>query len=527
MIRSFLALLLALPLSAAVSPTAIKAHIDFLASDALEGRETGTRGYDIAAAYVATQFQALGLDVSTQPVDFRTARIDGAKSAMTVGNATLAHRKDVILRPDFARPVSDASGEIVFAGFGVVAPELGVDDYAKLDVRGRIVLVLSGAPAKFPNDQRAYHSSGERKRDLAAEHGAIGFLTVSTATDEKRFPFAKAASQSDSTAMRVVDGGRILGVSSQLLADGTISQQTARTLFANAPATFDNVLADAEKSVSHSFPLGVSASIHTETTHGTAKAANVIGILSGAEPSFVAYTAHLDHLGIAPNKPGDNIYNGALDNASGVAALIEIARAFTQLPPKPKRSIVFVAVCGEEKGELGSSYFAAHEASNVVADINMDMFTMLFPVRDVIAMGGEHSTLGDLARAAATRAGFEVSPDPQPEEVRFIRSDQYSFVKQGIPAMIFKAGNKSTDPSIDSDKIARDWLRNVYHSVNDNPDQKLDYPSGARWADANFYLGLAVANADQPPAWKPGDFFGEKFGSRQHQSGGADALVRP
>jgi Zn-dependent M28 family amino/carboxypeptidase len=513
--KLILILLAAAPLFAAVSPNAIRSHIQFLASDALEGRETGSRGYDIAAAYVATQFESLGLNVATQPIHFRTARVDGAKCTMTVGDAVLSHRKEVIFRPDFTRTSSDAAGEIVFAGFGVVEPDLGVDDYAKVDVHGKIVLILSGAPAKFPADQRAYHSSGERKRELAASHGAIAILTVATRTDEKRSPFSKAAAQSDMTGMRTLDAYRILGVTPALRAEVAVSPATARTLFTSAPMTFDSVLDDAEKSVSHSFPLGVNASIHTETTHGTASSANVIGVLPGsaAPASYVAYSAHLDHLGVAASRSGDNIYNGALDNASGIAALIEIARAFTQLSDKPKRSIVFVAVCGEEKGELGSAYFAAHPTvSPLVADINMDMFTMLFPVRDVIALGAEHSTLGELAREAAAKAGFEVSPDPQPEEVRFIRSDQYSFVKQGIPAMIFKAGNKSTDPSIDSDKIAREWLRNVYHSVNDNPDQKLDYPSGARWADANFYLGLAIANSDVAPSWKPGDFFATKFG---------------
>jgi Zn-dependent M28 family amino/carboxypeptidase len=210
---------------------------------------------------------------------------------------------------------------------------------------------------------------------------------------------------------------------------------------------------------------------------------------------------------------GDRVYNGALDNASGSAALIEIARAFAALPQKPRRSVIFLAVTGEEKGELGSEYFANHPTVKpIVADINMDMFTMLFPVKDVIALGGEHSTLGDPARDAAAQAGFEVSPDPQPEEVRFIRSDQYSFVKRGIPSITYKAGMKSSDPSIDSETVTRTWLREVYHSVKDNPDQKLDYASGARWADANFLLALAVANAPEKPAWKKNDFFGVKFG---------------
>lgn len=503
--------MLPLLLAAAIAATNIKAHIDFLASDVLEGRETGSRGFSVAAQYVATQFEALQLEQSVQPIRFRTAMVDAPNCSIRLGDQTFTHKKDVIFRADFARASSDAEGDVVFAGYG------GKNDYATMDVRGKIVAILSGAPPSFPSDQRAFFSDSLRKLQLAASRGAIGVLTIPTRTDTKRFPWEKAVKQPDMRGMRALsndgNGDQVSDVVPEIRANVGLGPTATAALFAHAPMTLDAVLDDAEKSISHSFPMNAHVSIHTATTHGTAESENVIGVLRGStKPNeYVIYTAHLDHLGLAPSGD-DRVYNGALDNASGIAALIEIARAFAALPQRPARSIAFVAVTGEEKGELGSNYFAGHPPfSPIVANINMDMFTMLFPAGDVIALGAEHSTLGDYAPEAAKQAGFTISPDPLPEEVRFIRSDQYSFVKHGIPAITFKAGSKSLDPAIDGDKVTREWLRNVYHTVHDNPDQQLDYKSGARWADLNFNLGLAVANAPDIPHWKPGDFFGGMF----------------
>jgi hypothetical protein len=520
--RLVLIALIALPAFAEVSPAAIRAHINFLASDLLEGRGTGTRGFDLAAQYVESQFESAGLQPAgdsgawQQRVQARTAVVDEAKCSMTVDGRQLVHRRDVLFRPNFAEASSDAAGEIVLAGFGITAPELGHDDYARVDVRGKIVLVLSGAPARFPADQRAFYSDRDEKLALAGERGAIGVIMVSTRVDERRSPFDRAAQQASMRSLRTVLDGVVMGVPPGIRAYVTLNPATAPSLFSHAPLSFERVLNDAEKSVAHSFPLGVHAVIHTESRQGDLTSSNVVGRLPGTTLARqqVVISAHLDHLGSSGSGP-DPIYNGALDNASGIAALIEIARELAA-GPRPARSIVFVAFTGEENGGIGSQSYVSRTATNTtVAGINMDMFTMVFPVADVVALGADHSTLGPLARVAAAKAGFETSPDPQPEEVRFIRSDQYAFVKRGIPAMIFKPGFKSRDASIDGDKISRDWLRAVYHTVNDGPDQKLDYDSGARWADANLNLVLAVANAPRAPRWNEGDFFGEKFGPRK------------
>ena len=496
--------MLSLLLAATISAANIKAHIDFLASDLLEGRETGSRGFDIAAQYVATQFAGAGLEPAGdhgtyfQKIDFTAAQVDEQRSSFTLDGKKLINRQDVIFQPIFTSARSDVDAPIVFAGFG--APE----DYAGLDARGKIVLVLTGARPQLPNDERAYYSSRDVKKETAASHGAIGILFLNTITDEKRRSFAKNAAQASMKSMRIQGDPGVAAIR----ASASVSRATAAKIVGPKLA---QLLADAEKGIVHSFATRAHAIIRTVSKLGHATSENVVARLRGTTDENVVLSAHLDHLGLAKSG-ADRVFNGALDNASGSSALIEIARAFAALPQRPARSVVFIAVTGEEKGELGSEYFAKHPTvAPIVADINMDMFTMLFPNQDVIALGAEHSTLGDLAIRAAKEAGFEVSPDPQPEEVRFIRSDQYSFVKQGIPAITFKAGVKSRDASIESERVTRAWLHDVYHTVRDNPDQKLDYASGARWADANFLLTLAVANAPEKPEWKKGDFFAQRF----------------
>jgi Zn-dependent M28 family amino/carboxypeptidase len=279
------------------------------------------------------------------------------------------------------------------------------------------------------------------------------------------------------------------------------------------------VLADAENGVAHSFPLTATASMKTVTRFAQVQSENIIGVLPGSDAKlrdeYVVVSAHLDHLGNhPPANGGDGLYNGAYDNGSGIACLIEIARNLAA-GPRPKRSVLFVALTGEEKGEQGSEYFVHFPPvpkRQLVADVNMDMFLMIYPVADVVPLGGEHSSIGAMAATAARAAGFDVSPDPYPEEVRFIRSDQYSFVKAGIPAIHLKPGNKSSDPSVDGAKLTRDWLRTIYHSPKDDLSQTFDFASGARYAEANLRLVRAIADAPSRPSWTPGDFFGEKFG---------------
>jgi len=521
-VNRVLPLLFALAATAAappqIAPDKIEARMKYLASDLLEGRETGTRGYDSAATYVATQFRDAGAFVQYQQIAFKTAVVDPSASSMSIGSTPLTYGKDFLLRGDPMNATLEVSAPVVLAGFGIVAPELKHDDYANVDVRGKIVAMLSGAPATFPHDQRAYYSSSDVKRRVAAEHGAVAIITISTTTDEKRAPFAKRVAQNAMPSMIALDpDGKPLDAQPALRGGAALSHEGAATLFAHAPMTLERVLADAEKGIAHSFALDAHATIRTVSTIGKAESPNVIARVIGTDMKLrdqtVVVTAHLDHLGNHPPAGGgDGIYNGALDNASGVACLIEMARAMVKAPMK--RTVVFVAVTGEEKGLLGSEYFARYPVvppEGILANINMDMFTMLFPVADVVVLGGEHSTLGPLAARAARENGFRVSPDPLPEEVRFIRSDQFSFVKAGIPAISIKGGQTSRDPKIDGPKVLKAWLRDVYHTPKDDMSQHFDFASAARFADMNLRLVRLILESDERPRWKKGDFFGERF----------------
>jgi hypothetical protein len=504
-----------LPL-AAITAQAIAAHMGFLADDALQGREPGTPGFEVAAEYARAQFNAAGLQTLMQPVPLRAAKVDESASSLAIGGKPLIIRKDCLIAPDFARDTVDVSAPVVLAGFGVTAPELGYDDYRDVDVHGKLVLLISGAPKSFPSDQRAYYSSGEVKRRNAAKHGALGILSVASITDEGRYPFEKRVQQSGITPMTILDpSGKPVSAIETLRVSATLSRDAAAALFANTPVTLDSVLAAAESGKGTSLPLDKIAAAHTVSAFSDVKSENVVGILHGSSlgDEYVVVSAHLDHLGDhPPANGGDAIYNGAYDNASGIACLIEIAKAMAR-GPRPKRSVMFVAFTAEEKGDQGSRYFAKYPPvprRNIVADINMDMFLMLYPVGDLVLLGGEHSSLGTLAAAAAKTTGFEVSPDPYPEEVRFIRSDQYSFVEEGIPAIHIKPGNKSRDASIDGAKATREWLRSVYHSPRDDMSQTFDFDSGARYAETNLRLLRAVANGARP-TWTGGDFFAKTF----------------
>ncbi len=538
-----LLLLLSTPLSAAslavppdvatardtIRPAGLASHIRFLADDLLEGRETGSRGFEIAARYVASQFDALGLapgggDGSWfQRVHFRTGRINYPHCSFVlhdgIDDVRLNAMTDYILRPGLRIETDEITAPFVFAGYGISAPELGEDDYASIDVRGKIVVVISGAPARFPNDQRAYHSGGLVKSENAAARGAVGIITIRSNTDDARTSFERIAAQSELPSMRYLTAeGDVADSPQRIRANGLLNRAAAARLFVHAPKSLAEILNAAEKEPPRPFALNISATIHTAATLSVADSENVAAILPGSDPArrdqYVVISAHLDHLGDRGTTE-DRIYNGAYDNASGSAALLEIARAFAALPQAPARSILFVALTGEEKGEQGSEYIAAHpplERGSIVADINMDMFLMLFPTKDVILLGAEHTSLGPLAQAAAETMGFEVNPDPMPEEVRFIRSDQYSFVKSGIPSISIKTGIHSSDPAIDGDKVTREWLRTIYHSVHDDMNQHFDWPTGVRYTQMNFLLAWSVANAVEKPRWIDGDFFGKRFG---------------
>jgi Zn-dependent M28 family amino/carboxypeptidase len=263
----------------------------------------------------------------------------------------------------------------------------------------------------------------------------------------------------------------------------------------------------------------VTATIRVSSDYADLESPNVAALLRGSDPRLrdevVVVTAHLDHLGIGAPVDGDSIYNGVWDNASGIAAMLEVARAAAARPERPRRSLLFLAVTAEERGLLGSDYFAEHPTvpiERIVADVNLDGLSIFYPLREIVAHGAAHSTLEAAALRAAARLGIEIAPDPIPQEVIFIRSDQYSFVRRGVPSVFPFMGMRS-DSGVDAAARFKNWLATRYHLPQDDVGQPMDLEAGARQAQLEFLVGLEIANADERPAWKAGDFFGRTFGT--------------
>ena len=513
---------------AGITADRMRAHMSFLADDLLEGRGTGTRGYDDAAQYVAEQMQALGLEPGgrggyLQPVPFLRGEVQLTQCAFELrrGNDSvpLEVGRDVLLSPDYLRPKWTTEAGLVFVGYGVSAPEMGYDDYGGIDVRGKVLVSFRGAPPRFPNNERAYYSNGLVKDQMAAAHGAIGVLQIQKPDDEARAPWERNMRQSKLPGFRWVDdGGAPSNVQAGIELAGSLSHSAETRIFEGSGQTYEQAVVAAESSLVQSLPLAWNVKAVRVTKHSPASSPNVVGVLRGSDPRLrdecVVVSAHLDHLGISEPVKGDSINNGAYDNASGTAMMLEVARAFSSLRQRPKRSLVFLSVTGEEKGLQGSDYFARHDAPDsmdVVGDVNLDMVLLLRPLSKIVAVGGEHSTFGGLIERAAAEAGIQVVPDPLPAEVVFVRSDQFSFIKQGIPAVFPISAN---DGSAEGEAEVAAWRVNHYHSPSDDMNQPFDWPSGAKFTGMAFWTAWMAADAPQAPRWNMGDFFGGRFGAR-------------
>ncbi len=523
----------------AIRPEQIRAHIRFLSDTLLQGRAPGTAGYDIAARYVATELEGMGLHPAVagrwyQPVPLEKAVTDETASsfALTVNGRQqqLTDAKDYILSTWFATPAakdskaeSDIDAPIVFVGFGVTAPDQKYDDYTGVDVHGKIIVTIYGAPSSFPSTERAYYSDGVIKAKNAIAHGAVGVISIMLPEDWKRYPWDWLVPQVQMGEMHWLNKeGVPHDFFPQLKGYVLLNEKTAEALFAGAPKALDQVFAAAKASKPQAFPLPATARIHTVANTTVIESPNIVAELKGSDASlrdqYVVYTAHVDHLGICPAVEGDSVCHGALDNASGTASLLEIARAYASLSKPPRRSVLFVFVTGEEMGLLGSDYFAHYPTvplKSIVANVNIDGAPgTFFPMKDVVVLGSEHSNMSEEVNSAAKALGYDLSPDPMPEEVLFIRSDQYSFVLQGVPAIDITDGVKSTDPKVNGLEVVKKWLVTRYHTPLDNMDQPIDFDSTVKGSVMNFLVGYEVAQRGDVPKWNKGDFFGTTFGPR-------------
>jgi len=492
-------------------------HIQVLADDNMEGRNTGSEGHRRAAQFVASEFERAGLKPAGTSGYFQTVKLDVRSIDEPASNLalvrdgkatplTLGEDASFSLRADLA-PHVDAPA--VFVGHGLVIPELNIDELAGLDLKGKIAVFLNGGPSSIPSALKAHYSSAAERWKAFKKAGVIGMAGIpnpkSMDVPWERAKLARLNPTMNFTDPKLVESD---GVQFSI----TVNPANAEKLFAASGHTFAEMLqlADSGRPLPR-FPLNVGFRSNVKLGHSQVESPNVVAMRPGSDPKlkneYVIFSAHLDHLGVGQPINGDRIYNGAMDDASGVASLIEIATMMKEKNLDLKRSVIFIAVTGEEKGELGSTYFAHYPTvpkKSIVADINMDMFLPLFPLKYLEVQGLGESTLGNDIRAACEKAGVQVQADKEPDRNLFIRSDQYSFIKQGVPALAFKFGYIPGSPE---GAVAKDWLKNRYHAPSDDLNQPVDKAAAAEFNRILLDVGERVANAADRPHWSENSFF--------------------
>jgi len=493
-------------------------HVKVLADDKMEGRETGSEGLRKAEEYIVQQLTNAGLEPAGtngyyQPAKFISRQIiekdstaalvrNGGEEPLNLGeDAYFSTRVD--LRSD------EVKAPLVFVGYGLKIPEKNYDDFAGLDLKGKIAVLLSGSASDIPAALAShYQSAGERWIALR-QAGAIGIITIPNPASMD-IPWSRIALNRAHPQMELEDSEfqETAGEKIALI----FNPAKAEKLFAGSGHSFQEIaeLGKDRKPLPH-FPLVASLKARARVQTTEINSANLIAKMQGNDPKlkneYVVLSAHVDHIGIGEPINGDRIYNGAMDDGSGSALLLDMARSFKNHPEKTRRSILFVFVTAEEKGLLGSKYFAAHptvDPKSIIADINVDMFLPIVPLKVLRVQGLTDSDLGDRAREVAQTHGVRVQPDPEPLRNLFIRSDQYSFIRHGIPALIMDVG---FDPGSPEQKTFKDWLTNRYHAPSDDVDQPVDLQAAALYEEIVRDLLISVANADGRPQWKPDSFF--------------------
>jgi len=491
------------------------AHVQFLADDKLQGRDTGSEGHRLAAKYVADNFQRAGLkpagtDGYIQTVRFHSRRIveeqsslalvrDGKTEPIVLGDeATIGMR--VNQAPRLEAPIT-------FIGYGLSVPEVNYDDLQGLDLRGKVVLLMTGGPPTIPGPLLA-HYQATRWANLKSA-GVLGVISI-TNPKGMDIPWDRAKLARFNPAMALTDASLDETAGQQLAV--TINPARAEKLFTGSGHTFAEILetANAGKQLPR-FPLPASIRASVEVATEEIESQNVVGLLPGTDPKlkgeYVVLTAHLDHVGVGQPINGDRIYNGAMDNATGVATLLETALTLQKTQKRFRRSVLFLAVTAEEKGLLGSRYYAAHPtvpADAIIANVNVDMFLPLFPLRGLIVQGLEESNLADDLRQVGAALSIKILSDPEPERNAFIRSDQYSFIRRGVPAVSLKDGYTKGSPE---QEIARRWRTEHYHAPSDDLSQPIDFQAAADFNRAYLLVLESIANRADRPRWNSDSFF--------------------
>lgn len=506
-----------------IDTNTIRSHIAYLADDRLKGRLPGTEGYQLAVDYVVDQYKKMGVLPGGDAGEY-TQKLVLRRSVVTNSSA-FALLKDkegnidsLVFVRDFtpvAHPLkttAGAEGQLVFTGYGLDIPGV-YSDYNEIDVKGKIAVMISGAPEGFPSTITAHLQNGGNKMNTAIAKGAIGVIVVSPINRPRN---TIAATYQSNVAL---NPGKTVAYTWGFRGNAALALNGTRylleRLFLHSGKNLEQVLADLKNKKPASFDLGISLQAGYNTVHTDFESYNVVGLIPGTDKTlkteYVVHSAHLDHVGIGRAVNGDSIYNGAHDNASGVASLLEIARIYKSAGVKTKRSILIVMVTAEEMGLLGSFYFADNPTvpkQSIVANVNTDMPTVIAPLLSIVPLGAEHSSLMKNVQFAADYLGLEVQKDPEPNENRFVRSDQYSFVLNGVPALHIKYGNISNVPGFDLVNFVRQWRAKYYHQAADGIDGIFNFTAAKTYVQLNFLISYSIAQTVARPSWNEGDLFG-------------------
>ena len=505
-----------------ITADAIRGHVRFLASDLLEGRGPGTRGDALAEAYIAAQLETLGLRPAgtqgfLQPFDI--VGVDGHADAIqfTRGRESLLlrHLEEIIaVAGDQAAHTAVDGAELVFVGYGIRAPEYSWDDFKGQDMRGKVLLILNSDPeddpALFAGRTRLWYGRWDYKYEMAAKVGAAGAIILHT-THSAGYPWQVVRSSWTGPQYSVPATERRIPLR------GWVTEDACRKLVALSGRSLDELLRSANQREFHPVPLGIAVSTAFESRVERTRTANVLALLPGSDPRLssevVLYTAHHDHLGMRADAPPgeDAIYNGAEDNASGVALMLTVARAYATLPTAPRRSILFAAVAAEEQGLLGSEYLARHPpvpVGRIAVDINIDGANVFGRTRDVTVIGLGKTDLDATLRVLARAQGRVLRGDQLPDRGYFYRSDQFSFARVGVPAAYFESGLDYRGRPAGWGREKREaWEETRYHQPSDELTPDWDLSGAVEDARLQFALGYSVAQARALPTWTRGDEF--------------------
>jgi Zn-dependent M28 family amino/carboxypeptidase len=508
------------------TPEAFRSHVAFLSDDLLQGRNTGTPGYDIAAKYVATRFESLGLTPGAngswyQQVPFVEFRLADAPARLTIGNRTFENGREVLIGASPSEANTTLQAPVVFAGYGLDMPSRGFNDYQGLDVKGKVVAVLNGFPKGTPSELGAHLNADKRR--MAEQRGAVGIVVIRTRAEIERRPWARLAEHPNSPSLTWVGpNGQPFSAAPGVRVAATLDVPAAEALFAGARTPLSRILdeADREGGKPKGFALQQNVRIERQSATRTMSSPNVVAMLPGSDPAlaneYVLLMAHLDHVGVDETKDGDKIHNGAMDNATGTATLLEVARAMAQSPTKPKRPILFAAVTAEEKGLLGSQYLAKNPVlgnGKVVGVVNLDMPILTYDFNDVIAFGSEHSTLGPIVQRAGAGMNVALAADPLPQEGLFTRSDHYRFVQEGVPSVFLMTGFAGEGREKFTHFLATD-----YHKPSDEIDLPFNWNAAAKFARLNYLIAREIADAPEAPRWYRDSFFGQVMAPSQQKA---------